>query len=120
MGKCQSKILKHTLEFPIGKARDSVYGSPQTHTNYDGYHLRADKLKSGKDRAATKSLVMAFRSVGLQKVQNTVPKSPTQKNLKKENPKKVKNEENPKKVKNEENPKKVKKEENPKKVKKEE
>merc|ERR1712055_425815 len=55
--KGRIKLLKHTLEFPAGKSRDSVYGSPQTHTDYDGYHMRADKLKSGKDRAATKSLI---------------------------------------------------------------
>ena len=83
--KGQIKILKHTLECPAGKSRDSVYGSPQTHTDYDGYHMRADKLKSGKDRAATKSLIIAFRSIGLQ---NTVPKPQTMKNPKNEEIKK--------------------------------
>ena len=68
--KDKIKILKHTLDFPEGKARDSVYGTPQTHTDYDGYHLRADKLKSGKDRAATKSLINAFKSAGLHKMKS--------------------------------------------------
>ena len=66
--KDKIKILNHTLDFPEGKARDSVYGTPETHKNYDGYHLRADKLKPGKDRAATKSLIKAFRSAGLHKL----------------------------------------------------
>ena len=66
--KDKIKILNHTLDFPEGKARDSVYGTPETHNNYDGYHLRADKLKPGKDRAATKSLIKAFRSAGLHKL----------------------------------------------------
>merc|ERR1712105_209306 len=57
--------MGHTLDFPEGKARDSVYGTALTYPNYDGYHLRADKDRPGKNRAMTKSLLNALKSAGL-------------------------------------------------------
>merc|ERR1712105_465373 len=77
--KASIKILKHTLDFPEGKARDSVYGTTLTYPNYDGYHLRADNDGPGKDRAMTKSLLNALKSSGLnRKVPQTDSVKPTQ------------------------------------------
>ncbi len=59
------RIIRHNLTFPEGKARNEVYGTPNTHPRYDGYHLRADHDKAGRDRAMTKSLLHALRSAGL-------------------------------------------------------
>ena len=61
--KDKIKTGQHSLDFSEEEERDSVYGTRQTHHNYDGYHLRG---REGRN-AMTNSLLNIFDMAGLNK-----------------------------------------------------
>ncbi len=65
--KDKIKIGLHTLDFE-GEEKDSVYGSKQTNTKPDGYHLRGPNGK----HSFTKSLLNIFNKAGLNKEKKTL------------------------------------------------